>query len=175
MPHSRPGHTHTGHLTLPQLMGQLRRAIAAHRRLYGMEISDGRALFAAIDRDGSGAISREEFREALMRLDLTQYGWGVSDEELEVLCSGIDTNADGKIEWAEFLLASGMEDRGPTEAEAAIRAEQQRLRQKAEASMSAADLVGWRLMPRAAYLGIILASPLSLPLYCATVSGRRPS
>ena len=34
---------------------------------------DSRSLFAAMDVNMDGRLSREEFREALTRLDLTQY------------------------------------------------------------------------------------------------------
>jgi hypothetical protein len=117
-----------GQLALQGAMRQLRSAITARRKLHGMPISDVRACFAAIDTDGDGTLDRREFREALMRLDLTQFGWGITEEALEALCAAIDTNGDGEIDWHEFLHAIGMEDCGPSKAEAAVRAEQERRR-----------------------------------------------
>ena len=69
-----------------------------------------------------------------MRLDLTQYGWGITEEALGMLFAAIDSDGDGQIDWAEFLAAIGMEDCGPTEAEATVRGEQDR--RARECSMS---------------------------------------
>eukprot|EP01043_Picozoa_sp_COSAG02_P033410 COSAG02_NODE_2278_length_9240_cov_2.311016_2_plen_1828_part_00 len=117
-------------------MRELREAVASHRRLHGHAVMDSRSLFAAIDRDMDGSLSREEFREALARLDLTQYGWRVSDAELDRLVDAMDSNRSGVIEWDEFLAATGLVDSGHSEAERLVRSEQERLR-KEEAALAA--------------------------------------
>ena len=118
-------------------MRELREAVASHRRLHGHAVMDSRSLFAAIDRDMDGSLSREEFREALSRLDLTQYGWRVGDAELDRLVEAMDSNRSGVIEWDEFLAATGLVDSGHSEAERLVRSEQERLR-KEEAALAAA-------------------------------------
>eukprot|EP01043_Picozoa_sp_COSAG02_P085212 COSAG02_NODE_22898_length_736_cov_1.354788_1_plen_217_part_01 len=117
-------------------MRELREAVASHRRLHGHVVMDSRSLFAAMDVDMSGTLSREEFREALTRLDLTQYGWRVSQAELDRLVDAMDINGNGVIDFDEFLAASGMVDSGHSEAERLVRSEQARLR-KEEAALAA--------------------------------------
>ena len=134
------GTRHAGAIDFEQLKKQLLAAMSSHRKLYGQEVTDARALFAAMDHEGSGHITQGEFREALMRLDLTQYGWGVTDQQLEAFTAGMDTDRDGKIDYSEFLHRFGFDDPGPTEAEARIREEQQRLAAAARSHMSDADM-----------------------------------
>jgi len=108
-------------------MKQLQVAVAKRRSLFGNSVSDGRSLFAAVDADGSGEISRAEFSEALLRL-------GISDAHLDEIVHRMDTNDNGKIELEEFIAASGLDDApgGVSAAETAVRASQERKRQQRE-------------------------------------------
>ena len=67
---------------------QLQDAVANHRSLFGHTVTDVRSLFAAIDSDGSGEISREELRVGLKRL-------GIGTTELEMIVKTIDKDGDG--------------------------------------------------------------------------------
>ena len=101
------------------VMRHLRSAASGKRTLYGQKVSDLRALFAAMDSDASGSLSREEFRGALVRLDLP-----LTPEQMDVVIEGLDMDGNDQISLAEFLAASGMDDTGETSAETAIRKEQ---------------------------------------------------
>eukprot|EP01043_Picozoa_sp_COSAG02_P011574 COSAG02_NODE_428_length_22489_cov_4.690219_10_plen_593_part_00 len=123
------------------VMKKLQLAMSHNRSLYGHTVSDGRALFAAIDEDGSESISPEELRTAMQRLDL-----GLSDKELGRIAEHIDKNGNGLIELNEFLAATGLPDtaddlddgdnragsKSSSPAERAVRARQQELRLQRE-------------------------------------------
>ena len=54
--------------------------------------------FRAFDHNGDGSISQGELREAM-----TRFGQTFTEEECEEMFRLSDTNADGKIDWEEFL------------------------------------------------------------------------
>jgi hypothetical protein len=56
-----------------------------------------RKVFVAADKDGSGSLSRREFRDALKSSSL-----GLTRREINVLMSEADDNGDGVISYAEF-------------------------------------------------------------------------
>lgn len=75
------------------------REMKAERDRLLLDESRLRELFARFDRDGSRAISRQEFAYALrdeLRLDL-------SERELDALLAQLDTTGDGELEYAEFV------------------------------------------------------------------------
>lgn len=55
-------------------------------------------IFKEFDADGNGYISQVEFRNAMRKLNI-----GLSSREIDKLMEKIDTNADGKIDWQEFM------------------------------------------------------------------------
>lgn len=55
-------------------------------------------IFKSFDTDKNGFISAVEFRNAIRKLNL-----GLSSREIDKLMVKIDTNADGKIDWKEFM------------------------------------------------------------------------
>ncbi len=55
-------------------------------------------IFKEMDSDGNGVISQQEFRNALRKLNL-----GVTSREIDKVMARIDSNADGKIDWKEFI------------------------------------------------------------------------
>ena len=57
-----------------------------------------RLAFSYFDKDGSGTISREELRHCLQSDDFT-----LKDDEIDNLLSGVDSNADGEVDYDEFI------------------------------------------------------------------------
>ena len=55
-------------------------------------------IFKKFDEDGNGFISQVEFRNAIRKFNL-----GLSSREIDKIMMKIDTNADGKIDWKEFV------------------------------------------------------------------------
>lgn len=55
-------------------------------------------LSSAFDHNGDGSISQGELREAMLR-----FGHTFTEEECEEMFRLSDLNADGKIDWDEFL------------------------------------------------------------------------
>jgi len=55
-------------------------------------------IFREFDEDKNGYISKIEFRNAIRKLNL-----GLTSREIDQLMVKIDTNADGKIDWQEFI------------------------------------------------------------------------
>jgi hypothetical protein len=55
-------------------------------------------VFKKFDEDGNGFISQVEFRNAIRKFNL-----GLSSREIDKIMMKIDTNADGKIDWKEFV------------------------------------------------------------------------
>jgi len=56
--------------------------------------------FQVFDRDGSGGVTHDEFRETMMEL-----GDKLTDEECSLFVRLIDDNNDGIVQWSEFLSA----------------------------------------------------------------------
>ncbi|TRY79247.1 hypothetical protein TCAL_10271 [Tigriopus californicus] len=61
-------------------------------------LDDVRAAFRAFDHNNDGSISKNELRDAM-----TRYGHTFSLEEAEEMFAEADLNADGKIDFDEFL------------------------------------------------------------------------
>ena len=83
-------------------------AIKSRRSLVGKKMKSIRAVFKAVDRDGSGSIDRDELREALHRLDIE-----LKDRQLAQLFATIDEDNNGMIDVNElerWLRAAGAED-----------------------------------------------------------------
>ncbi|KAJ3071188.1 hypothetical protein HDU98_005705 [Podochytrium sp. JEL0797] len=57
-----------------------------------------RSAFKVFDQDGNGFISAEELRHVMTKLGET-----LSEEEISVMIRENDKNADGQIDYAEFL------------------------------------------------------------------------
>jgi len=55
------------------------------------------ALFANMDKDGDGQLDREEVKEGLSAM-------GVSDEDADAMIKSADTDGDGKISKNEWLI-----------------------------------------------------------------------
>ena len=105
----------------------LLQAIRSQRTVFGRQLRDPRALFQAIDRDGSGSVSPEELATGLQRL-----GLGLTASQSEALALALDTDGDGDIGWEElarFLGADvGSVEAPPVDASAAPPAGQPALR-----------------------------------------------
>jgi hypothetical protein len=72
-------------------------------RLKAWSSADGkRALstFRLMDKDGSGTLDFEEFKEALSNTGVVD---GISDEILHQVITSADSNNDGVIQYSEFL------------------------------------------------------------------------
>ena len=59
--------------------------------------------FRKYDRDGNGFITKKEIEDVLRGI-----GARFSDEEIAEMISSADTNADGKIDYAEFCKKKGL-------------------------------------------------------------------
>jgi hypothetical protein len=68
-------------------------------------MQDAHFLFDAMDADGSGNLSNEEYEQALDRLDSR-----LSKKDIGHMLQLADANHDGTIGWQEFLAASGFGD-----------------------------------------------------------------
>lgn len=64
------------------------------------KVEDLRKAFALFDRDGTGSIDRDELEQCLHAV-----GIHPTPAEMDVLYTSMDTNQDGKIDFAEFLDA----------------------------------------------------------------------
>lgn len=79
------------------LLSVLWQAVHSRRSLFGTICHDLPTFFAAVDQSSTGALSQEELRDALARLDV-----GLTDTQLDRLMATIDTAQDGKIDFIEF-------------------------------------------------------------------------
>ena len=66
-----------------------------------VERSDIRKAFEKYDRDGSGCITREEFRMVV----IDRYQAKLNNTQIHQMMKNVDTNKDGKIEYDEFCRA----------------------------------------------------------------------
>ena len=55
-------------------------------------------MFHHVDKDGSGFLSYQEFREAFSTLS-----YGLNDHDINMLIALADENQDEKISWEEFI------------------------------------------------------------------------
>ena len=74
------------------------------RRVCRRNPSRVKELFGEMDRDGSGSLSREEFRRGLQRLEMR-----LGDEELYRVVDAFDADGDGRIDYGEFMEMAGLE------------------------------------------------------------------
>ena len=73
--------------------------IAACMQSYNyLQDSQLRAAFAYFDKDGSGAITKEELRVCLQSEEFT-----MTEDEVQKLIAGVDSNEDGQIDYLEFI------------------------------------------------------------------------
>ena len=82
------------------VLGMLRQAMSHNRTVFGLEMSDLKAAFAAMDTDDSGSLSAEELQEAFQQLDMT-----LTDEACGVLFELLDTDHTGVVNYTELLRA----------------------------------------------------------------------
>eukprot|EP00946_MAST-07B_sp_MAST-7B-sp1_P002706 g2706.t1 len=73
-------------------------AIRYRRSLYGLQLTDARSVFEAMDRDGDGQLSRSEFEKALNRL-----GMGLRKNQIQALVAAMGRTDSGGIPFEAFL------------------------------------------------------------------------
>jgi hypothetical protein len=82
-----------------QIAKILRQMIASRRSVTGKQMGGTIiSAFEALDRDGSGRVSTEEFSQAILRL-----GMGLTPKQLQQLIDALDTDGDGSISLREFV------------------------------------------------------------------------
>lgn len=82
-----------------QIGKMLRGMVAARRSASGKQMAGTIvSAFEALDGDGSGKLSHDEFARALTRL-----GMGLTPKQLDVLLGCLDVDGDGKVSLPEFL------------------------------------------------------------------------
>merc|ERR1712146_474478 len=74
------------------------------------------AAFKKLDKDGDGQLDKEELKEALTCM-------GVSDEDIQTMMDEADTDKDGKISKDEFLKYHAKKQKEAQEAAAAAQPE----------------------------------------------------
>ena len=84
------------------LFHQLREAAKRSRHLFGHVIHRMRDYFVAIDIDGDGCITNDEFRAALKRLDMGSF---MTTEEIDEVFDALDQDHNGTIDRNEFETA----------------------------------------------------------------------
>jgi len=73
--------------------------IVAYLQSYNyLQESHLRSAFAYFDQDNSGQISAEELRLCLQSDDFT-----LTEEQIQQLLEGVDTDGDGQIDYLEFI------------------------------------------------------------------------
>ena len=82
------------------IVRQIHLALANNRRLYGQTLKDVRSVFAAFDKDGSGALDITEVEQALHRL-----GCGLTQEQVAQLMLVLDADGNGTLDVDEFVQA----------------------------------------------------------------------
>lgn len=115
----------------------LRDIITARRSVTGKQMT-GTILsaFEAIDRDGSGKVSVEEFTQAMVRL-----GIGLPPTQLAQLIDDLDTDRDGTISLPEFvsLLREPREEQPAPSARRRRRRNVRKVRQAGAADAATAE------------------------------------
>lgn len=89
-----------GYKVEPRLLQQLWAAIHHERTLFGRPCRNVRTFFDAADRQSTGALTRRELADAMVRLDM-----GLSPVQLDRMLSTIDAEdgaKDGLIQYNEF-------------------------------------------------------------------------
>ena len=77
---------------------EIGRAIRAKRHVHGTALSSVEATFDLFDTDKNGALSYEEFRQALKRL-----GLGVTDAQVEEVIRVVDSEGSGEMHYEDFV------------------------------------------------------------------------
>ena len=77
---------------------ELRQRMKNKEKLFGTTISDTKALFAAMDRDGDGTLDAQEFWQAMRELKL-----GLSKKQVQELIDVMDTKHDGTIDYNRLV------------------------------------------------------------------------
>ena len=73
-------------------------AVKGKRTLFGQKLDNPRALFEAMDKDGSSSVSVQEFQQAIDRL-----GLGLTKEQAKAVVDTIDADGNGEIVYEEFV------------------------------------------------------------------------
>uniref|UniRef100_A0A7S3K8N7 Calcium-dependent protein kinase n=1 Tax=Euplotes crassus TaxID=5936 RepID=A0A7S3K8N7_EUPCR len=66
------------------------------------ETDEMEKIFAAMDKNNDGMLSKEEISEGYEE----HFGYPIEDEELDSIFSAIDTDGSGAIDYSEFLIAT---------------------------------------------------------------------
>jgi calcium-dependent protein kinase len=61
-------------------------------------IEELRTMFISLDLDGDGRLTAEEFSQGL-----NEYGFKYTDDEVKDIMYNVDTNANGFIDYTEFI------------------------------------------------------------------------
>ena len=73
-------------------------AVRGQRTLFGQKLDKPQALFDAMDKDGGGSVSVQEFGDAIQRL-----GLGLSEEQKAAVVATLDADGNGEIVYEEFV------------------------------------------------------------------------
>lgn len=68
-------------------------------------------VWRAFDVSGDGVINLEELKEGLETLNLISE-YSLTDDQINILYKALDKDGDGLVQYAEFLEAFQIEDRG---------------------------------------------------------------
>ena len=80
------------------ILHALQEAMRSRRTVYGHTLSDEAHVFAVLDRNNSGRLSREEIANAFKRL-----GLGLSARQVDALCEYMVADDNGEIDYMELL------------------------------------------------------------------------
>ena len=78
----------------------IRKLFTSSRTLNGQRLRSANAFFHAVDADGNGIISLEEWKDGLLQL-----GMDISDKELTRSLAALDASDDGQLQLREFMVA----------------------------------------------------------------------
>jgi hypothetical protein len=79
---------------------EIRAAIAQNRTVFGKKLKNANEMFAALDADGDGRVTVEEFRTGMKRM-----GLGLTDVQLRDVVYELDMDKDGEVDFEEFVEA----------------------------------------------------------------------